>query len=74
MKPTTAPADLRRRQRRQRRTLGIVGGLLMLAGACVLLALTRMPLPLRLLVGLTDLIGGAVLLLAAHQAKRTGLH
>jgi Na+/H+ antiporter NhaD/arsenite permease-like protein len=52
---------------RQKRTLRLLAAILILAGLVVLLALQRMPPPLRILVGLTDLIGGTVLLLVVRQ-------
>ncbi len=52
---------------RQKRTVTILAVGLILGGLIVLLALSRMPLPLRILVGLTDLVGGAVLLLVVRQ-------
>jgi hypothetical protein len=56
--------DLRRRQKR---TLLILGSVLVAAGLLILLFLERVPLPLRLLLGATDLIAGAVLLLVVRQ-------
>lgn len=57
-------------QRRQRRTVTILATALLIGGAVVLCLLKRMPLPLRILVGLTDLVGGAVLLVVARQKFR----
>lgn len=61
---TTPPSE---RLARQKRTVTILAVGLILGGLIVLLALSRMPLPLRILVGLTDLVGGAVLLLVVRQ-------
>lgn len=55
------------RRQRQKRTVLIVASLLIVAGFVVLLFLERMPLPLRILVGLTDAVGGLVLLVVARQ-------
>jgi uncharacterized membrane protein HdeD (DUF308 family) len=55
------------RRARQKRTVTILAILLIVGGAVVLFLLTRMPLPMRILVGLTDLVGGAVLLVVARQ-------
>jgi uncharacterized membrane protein HdeD (DUF308 family) len=52
---------------RQRRTLAILATLLIVGGLVVLFVLTRMPGPLRILVGLTDIVGGAVLLVLVRQ-------
>lgn len=58
-----SPAD-RARLKKQMLVLGfaLIGG-----GLVVLAFLSRIPLPLRLAVGLIDLIAGAVLLLVARQ-------
>ena len=58
------PAEVRARQKRQVQILALI---LMAGGLLVLFVLTRMPPPLRILVGLTDLVGGAVLLLVVRQ-------
>jgi uncharacterized membrane protein HdeD (DUF308 family) len=52
---------------RQRRLLLILGPALIAGGLAVLFLLTRMPLPLRIIVGLTDIVAGSVLLLVARQ-------
>ena len=52
---------------RQKRTVTIAALSLILAGLVVLLALTRMALPLRILAGLTDLVAGVVLLVLVRQ-------
>lgn len=62
--PAATPAAERARQKR---TVQILAVVLMAGGLLVLFVLTRMPLPLRILVGLTDLVGGAVLLLVVRQ-------
>lgn len=40
---------------------------LLIGGAVVLIFLTRIPLPLRIAVGITDLIASAVLFLVVRQ-------
>ena len=52
---------------RQKRTIQILATLLIAGGLTVLFLLTRMPLPLRILVGLTDVVAGAVLLVVVRQ-------
>jgi uncharacterized membrane protein HdeD (DUF308 family) len=52
---------------RQRRLLLILGPALIAGGLAVLFLVTRMPLPLRIIVGLTDIVAGCVLLLVARQ-------
>ncbi len=54
-------------RRRQKRTLLVLGSLLVAAGLVILVFLERVPLPLRLLLGASDLIAGAVLLLVVRQ-------
>jgi hypothetical protein len=55
---------------RQKRTLIALALLLIVGGAVVLLLLTRMPLPLRLVVGLGDIVAGAGLLVLVRQNFR----
>ncbi|MEO6245304.1 MAG: hypothetical protein ABIQ12_07690 [Opitutaceae bacterium] len=55
---------------RQKRTLLALAILLIIGGAVVLLVLQRMPLPLRIVVGLGDIVAGAGLLLLVHQKFR----
>lgn len=55
---------------RQKRTLVILSTLLILGGCVVLFLLKRMPLPMRILVGLTDVVAGAVLLVVVRQKFR----
>ncbi|MDO8539597.1 MAG: hypothetical protein Q7S40_04090 [Opitutaceae bacterium] len=62
--PDTDPAA---RRTRQRKTITILGVALIVIGLAVLLLLQRMPLPLRLMVGLGDVLAGAVLLVLARQ-------
>lgn len=50
------------RRARQKRTLTVLAGLLIAMGIVVLFFLQRMPLPLRLMIGLGDVFAGMVLL------------
>jgi len=52
---------------RQKRTVIILSVVLIAGGLFVLLALERMPLPLRLLVGFSDVFAGLILLVVARQ-------
>ena len=54
-------------RRRQKCMLLVLGSVLVAAGLLILVFLERVPLPLRLLLGATDLIAGAVLLLVVRQ-------
>ncbi len=60
----SASEELRRRQRRQ---IGILAWVLLIAGAAILLFLDRIPLPVRLLMGFVDLVAGAGLLVLRRQ-------
>lgn len=52
---------------RQRRTLIALATLLIIGGLVILFLLQRMPLPMRILVGLTDIVAGLTLLIVARQ-------
>lgn len=52
---------------RQKRTLVALALLLIVGGAAILLLLHRMPLPLRIIVGLTDVVAGCGLLVLVRQ-------
>lgn len=52
---------------RVRKKMLILATILVLGGLVVLLFLDRIPLPLRLAVGLSDLIGAAVLFVVVRQ-------
>lgn len=52
---------------RQRRTVIALSLVLIAGGLAVLFLLNRIPPPLRILVGLTDIVGGAVLLVVVRQ-------
>jgi hypothetical protein len=58
---------------RMRRKLLALATLLIVGGFVVLLLLQRMPMPLRILVGLSDVIAGVVLLVVVRQ-KFSGGH
>lgn len=55
------------RRARQRRILQILAFALIAGGVVVLFALQRMPMPLRMLVGLTDVFAGLTLLVVVRQ-------
>ncbi|HVS54537.1 MAG TPA: hypothetical protein VHD62_19430 [Opitutaceae bacterium] len=55
------------RRARQKNTVVALSLLLIVAGLLILFVLRRVPLPLRILVGLTDLVGGSVLLVLVRQ-------
>jgi uncharacterized membrane protein HdeD (DUF308 family) len=55
---------------RQKRTLVVLASLLIIGGLVVLFLLQRMPLPMRILVGLTDVVGGLALLVLVRQKLR----
>jgi len=57
---------------RQRRTVIALSLVLIAGGLVVLFLLKRIPPPLRILVGLTDLVGGAVLLVLVRQKFTSG--
>jgi uncharacterized integral membrane protein len=63
----TAGNDPTAKTRRQKITVNTLGAFLITIGLIVLIFLDRMPLPLRLLVGLGDVVAGLVLLAAARQ-------
>ena len=65
--PDKTPLAPRRTRQKQKRTLLVLAALLIIGGLVVLLVLTRMPMPLRILVGLTDVVAGAVLLVVVRQ-------
>ena len=55
------------RRARQKRTVAVLAALLIVGGLVVLFLLKRMPLPLRMLVGLGDVVAGCVLLVLVRQ-------
>lgn len=55
------------RRARQKRVIIILSLLLIVGGLGVLFALERMPLPIRMLVGLTDIVAGLTLLVLVRQ-------
>ena len=64
--PPVPPAGARLAPR-QKRTLRLLAALLILGGLFILLVLDRMPLPLRLIIGLMDVFAGLGLLLLVRQ-------
>jgi uncharacterized protein YjeT (DUF2065 family) len=61
------PAAEPRLSPQQARTLRLLAGILIAGGVLVLALLERMPLPLRLIVGLTDIVAGLGLLVFVRQ-------
>ena len=55
------------RRARQKTIITILAAGLIVGGLVGLLALKRMPLPLRMLVGLTDVFAGLTLLVVVRQ-------
>jgi hypothetical protein len=66
MSPDLEP-DPAAKRARQKRTITIIAVALIGGGLAILLFLQRMPLPIRLLAGLTDVFAGLVLLVVARQ-------
>jgi len=66
----TKPLDPVAARNRQKRTLTILGVVLIVAGLAVLFLLQRLPLPARILTGLVDVIAGLTLLLLVRQRFR----
>ena len=58
------------RRTRQERSIIILAILLIVGGAAVLLLVHRMPLPLRILIGLGDIVAGCGLLVLVRQKFR----
>lgn len=55
---------------RQKRLVTIVGVLLILAGIVILAVLKKVPPPLRIMAGLTDIFVGLVLLVLVRQTGK----
>jgi len=66
MHPAPIP-DPTRQRARQKRILVMLATVLIVAGLLLLFVLERVPLPLRILMGLGDLVAGAVLLVVVRQ-------
>jgi hypothetical protein len=67
---TLSPGDanlIEARRLRQKRLTVVLAWFLILGGAIILLALERMPLPMRILVGLVDIFAGLTLLVLVRQ-------
>lgn len=62
--PVPSSAELRARQRRTLRLLGFV---LLVSGLVILIFLKKIPLPMRLGMGCVDAIAGVTLLLVVRQ-------
>lgn len=60
-----SPAHARRT--RQKNTVIALSLLLIVGGLLILFVLHRVPLPLRIMAGLIDLVGGSVLLVLVRQ-------
>ena len=54
---------------RQKRIVLMASCLLIIGGFVVLVAVKRLPLPLRFMVGLTDVVGGIVLLVLVNRKE-----
>ncbi|MES2694355.1 MAG: hypothetical protein V4773_12840 [Verrucomicrobiota bacterium] len=65
--PTPDPEKLARERAKLRRTILILAPILIIGGALILAFLTKMPLPLRIIVGLGDIVAGLVLLILLKQ-------
>ena len=52
---------------RQKAIVTVLGVALIIGGLIILLLLKRMPLPMRMLVGLTDVFAGLTLLILVRQ-------
>jgi len=63
------PASEPRLSPQQIRTLRTLAVVLVAGGVVVLALLERMPLPLRIIVGLTDIVAGLGLLVFVRQKK-----
>jgi hypothetical protein len=71
--PTSPPADADRvtaQRVRQKRLTTILACILIGGGVVVLVAVQRMPLPVRILVGLVDVFAGLALLVLVRQKFR----
>jgi uncharacterized membrane protein HdeD (DUF308 family) len=55
---------------RQRRQVVVAASVLIVGGVLILFVLKRVPMPMRILIGLTDLTGGIVLLVLALRKDR----
>ena len=60
-------SDPAARRARQKKILVLLGFGLIAGGLVILLLLQRMPMPLRILVGLTDIVAGLTMLVVARQ-------
>ena len=60
-------SDPAERRARQKKFLVLLGFVLIAGGLVILLLLQRVPTPLRILVGLTDIVAGLTMLVVARQ-------
>ncbi len=67
MSDSSSPTSEALQRTRQKVILIALGTVLMLGGFVVLFALKRMPLPMRLVVGLGDLIAASALFMILRQ-------
>ena len=67
----TRDSDAARRIARQKTIIQGISVVLILGGLIILFALKRMPVPVRIIVGLTDLVAGATLLVLVRQKWKT---
>lgn len=65
--PSVAPPPDARLSPRQVRTLRLLALILIAGGGVILALLDRMPAPLRIIVGLTDVVAGLGLLVLVRQ-------
>jgi hypothetical protein len=60
-------SDGARRIARQKTIIQAISIVLIVGGLFILFALKRMPVPVRIIVGLTDIVAGATLLVLVRQ-------
>lgn len=69
-RPTRTSPDRGRKFARQKRQVTALGVLLIVIGIVVLVALRRLPPPMRIMAGLGDIFIGCVLLVLVWQTGR----
>jgi uncharacterized membrane protein HdeD (DUF308 family) len=65
--PDPAKSAAAARLARQKRIVMIASCALIVGGFVVMFFVKRLPLPMRILVGMTDMIGGVVLIILAQK-------
>ncbi|HVU36673.1 MAG TPA: hypothetical protein VHE61_24745 [Opitutaceae bacterium] len=60
-----------RKYARQKRTVALLGVLLIIVGLVLLTVLRRVPMPLRIMAGLGDIFIGCVLLVLVRQQNQS---